>query len=123
MKNYCISTLIAFFLLPFAAFGQIEMSYPNEMTSEEQALIDNSYTPTMSINAIVTPPPTPVRAAAEWEEVQTLFITWTSFPAILREIIKNAQQECQVVVVCTDSNAVKTNLTSVREFASAKDTD
>lgn len=112
MKKQYIFLFLATFFLHIITFAQVEEIYPNEMTSEERALIDNSYLPAMSLNAIVTPPTSPVRAAAEWEEVQTLFITWTSFPAILREIIKNAQQECQVVVVCTDSNTVKSNLSS-----------
>lgn len=63
-------------------------------------------------SAITTPPNFPVRAAAEWEEVQALFITWTSFPAIQKEIVRYAQQECKVVIVCTDSNTVKNYLTT-----------
>jgi len=63
-------------------------------------------------SAITTPPNFPVRAAAEWEEVQALFITWTSFPSIQKEIVRYARQECKVVIVCTDSNAVKSYLTS-----------
>lgn len=96
--------------MPFAAFGQEDEMHG--MSNEERVLLSNDYQSSTSFNAIITPPPVPVRAAAEWEEVQTLFITWTSFPAILREIIKNAQQECRVIVVCTDSNTVKTNLTT-----------
>lgn len=112
MKNYTISTLILLFLSPLSIWAQNDISFPNQMTRAERTLLDHSYTPTNSLNAIVTPPLVPVRVAAEWEEVQTLFITWTSFPTILREIVKNAQQECKVIVVCTDSTAVKTDLTN-----------
>jgi len=65
-----------------------------------------------SRSSISTPPGLPVRTAAQWEEVQALVITWTSYPAILREIVRAAQTECTVIIHCSDSNAVKNNLTT-----------
>lgn len=56
------------------------------------------------------PPYTKLRNAAEWEEIQTLVITWTSFTAIHREIIKAAQLETKITIICSDSNVVKNNL-------------
>lgn len=56
------------------------------------------------------PPYTKLRNAAEWEEIQTLVITWTSYTAIHREIIKAAQLETKVTIICSDSNTVKNNL-------------
>ncbi|MFN0200168.1 MAG: agmatine deiminase family protein [Bacteroidia bacterium] len=61
---------------------------------------------------ITTPPSFPVRTAAEWEEIQTLNITWTSYTSVLREIVRNAQTECKVIIACTDSNTVKSSLTA-----------
>jgi agmatine/peptidylarginine deiminase len=61
---------------------------------------------------ITTPPTFPVRAMAEWEELQALTITWTSFPDILAEIVRNARLETRVIITCSDSNAVKNTLTS-----------
>lgn len=61
---------------------------------------------------ITTPPTAPLRAMAQWEETDALIVTWTSFPAIHRKIIQYAQTECKVYVICTDSNAVKSNLQS-----------
>jgi len=57
-----------------------------------------------------TPPDAPVRAMAEWEEVEYLVVTWTQFIPTLREIIPHAQRECKVLIVCTDSAAVKADL-------------
>lgn len=57
-----------------------------------------------------TPPNAPLRTMAEWEEIQALVITWTGFPAIHRKIVAAAQNECQVIIHCNDSNAVKSNL-------------
>jgi len=62
---------------------------------------------------INTPPPhTALRNAAEWEEIQTLTITWTSYAPIHRLIVKAAQNDTKITIICSDSNAVKTNLTS-----------
>jgi len=57
-----------------------------------------------------TPPNGPLRTMAEWEEIQALVITWTSYQPILRQIVANAQTQCKVIIHCSDSNAVRTNL-------------
>jgi len=68
---------------------------------------------------ITTPPPGPVRAMAQWEEIQALTITWTSFSSVLREIVRAARKETNVYIICgsqcagsTDSASVKSYLTS-----------
>jgi agmatine deiminase len=63
-------------------------------------------------NGITIPPGGSLRTMAEWEEIQALVITWTSYPAVLREIVRYAQQETKVIVHCSDSNTVKNNLLS-----------
>lgn len=62
-----------------------------------------------------TPPTDPnVRTMAEWEEIDALVVTWTGsakgFPNIVRQIIKHAQEEVKVIVICADSNQVISNL-------------
>ncbi|MFZ1612039.1 MAG: agmatine deiminase family protein [Chitinophagales bacterium] len=66
--------------------------------------------PYYSLNGIVTPPQSPVRASAEWEEIDALMVTWTSYIPIVRDIVKYAREECDVYIVCDDSNSVKSNL-------------
>ncbi len=61
---------------------------------------------------ITTPPQGSVRSMAEWEEVRALVITWRSYQTVLREIVRHAQDECMVLITTTDSNQVKTFLTS-----------
>jgi agmatine/peptidylarginine deiminase len=62
-------------------------------------------------SGIPTPPASPVRASAEWEEIDALIIAWTpAYAAIQRDIIRFSQTETQVYIVCSDSNTVKTNL-------------
>jgi agmatine deiminase len=53
-----------------------------------------------------------LRGMAEWEETQALFITWTSYLPVHTNIIKAVQEETQVVIICSDSNNVKSYLTS-----------
>lgn len=68
----------------------------------------------VSAQQIITSPPpvSSLRSMAEWEEVQALVITWRSYPDVLREIVRYAQVQCPVIIHCSDSNAVKSNLMS-----------
>ena len=49
---------------------------------------------------------------AEWEQLDGIMITWTSYTSILRQIVDYAQEEGIVYIVCSDSNTVKNFLTS-----------
>lgn len=77
---------------------------------EEAAL--HSYLAPRSTSAFTAPPNFPLRAMAEWEEIDQLVITWTSYTSTLRQIVRYAVDETNVLIVCTDSNAVKNNLTT-----------
>ncbi|MFZ4543345.1 MAG: agmatine deiminase family protein [Saprospiraceae bacterium] len=49
-------------------------------------------------------PQLPVRTMAEWEEEQAIAISWDKgFSGILTEIVRNAQKEVDVIIVCSDS--------------------
>lgn len=61
---------------------------------------------------ITSPPGGDLRTMAEWEEIQGLFITWTSFPSIQAKIVQAAQTQTTVYIHCSDSDQVKTYLTS-----------
>ncbi len=56
------------------------------------------------------PPPAPVRVMAEWEEIQALVITWTSYPAILTQIVAHAVEECHVFIVTNNETATTSQL-------------
>lgn len=52
---------------------------------------------------IVTPPNfSNLRAMAEWEETQALTISWTGFPAILKQIVAAARLETLVIILSDD---------------------
>jgi len=112
MKHIYLFIIAAIMVLvvPMKTMGQ---DLPKHMTEEEKLMW-----PSWSQNAffdnskVVAPPPGPVRAPGEWEELQALCITWTTYQSHLREIVRHAQMECKVIINCSDSNTVKSYLTS-----------
>lgn len=98
------------------AYSQQPDILPKGFYEGEEELMDD-YLNNIAFNVnrgvgITTPPTGPVRSAAQWEEIQALVITWTSFPSILAQIVDAAQEECTVIIHCTDSIDVKSDLTS-----------
>ncbi len=94
-----------------STFSQ-KVDLPISLTPQERSIIDQgNYVFGSQNKGITTPPTGPLRTMAEWEEIQTLVITWTGFQSILAQIVDHAQEECKVLITCTDSNAVKTYLT------------
>src|SRR5258706_13325075 len=91
------------------------------MTPEEQGIMNSylisarSYT---SPAAMMNPPASPVRASAEWEEIDGLMVAWAGYTNILREIVRAARLETQVYIICgsscnsTASPSIKSYLTS-----------
>lgn len=105
----CRLYLLLFLLLFLAvstAFCQSEPELPRYLTEEEASLL-NTYRPAPGEwQGQASPPPSPVRAMAEWEELQALLITWRAYAPILAEIVAAAQKECPVLIACPDSNAL-----------------
>ena len=113
MKKFTSVLVSLSCLIGTLSFSQIEENLPRNITENEKLLME-SYLQSFDDRGISTPPPfSNLRTAAEWEEVQALVVTWTgSYNTIHRQIIAAAQLECEVIVMCTDSNAVKSNLAS-----------
>lgn len=107
MEKYFFTGLLLLFIFSIS-YAQI---LPRGLSSEEEKLYYNFINQTY-FSRDVTPPPTPVRTIAEWEELQAMMITWTSYPNILAQMVDYAQDECLVYIVCSDSNSVKSSLTS-----------
>lgn len=84
---------------------------PHALAPEEHALI-RPYRDSRAAEGrgISSPPPFAVRTMAEWEEVRSLVIAWTSFPAIQKQIVRHAVQECEVIIVCDDQLAAQSYL-------------
>lgn len=94
-----ITNLIVYIFL-FASFqssGQEE----HRMSESEKTFIP-SYMGNRGLipaTAAITPPISPVRTIAEWEELQALVVGWKSYPTILRQIVAAAKQETRVIIV------------------------
>ena len=84
---------------------------PVGLTLEEKAIMPFYEFPAAK-KSINNPPEWEPRAMAEWEEIDALLITWTSYPYVLRQIVDAAQEECTVLIACQDSNSVKDYLTT-----------
>ncbi|MBP6312543.1 MAG: agmatine deiminase family protein [Flavobacteriales bacterium] len=99
------SILPLFLLLSFTASAQHGL--PHELAPEEQPLIP-AYRDSRAgaSRGISTPPAFPVRTMAEWEEVQAVVVTWTSYTGILKQIVRHAKAECEVIIVCDDEASV-----------------
>jgi len=89
----------------------IAQDLPNFMTEDEKKIYPN-YIPPRGNDKDINPPFSKVRTIAEWEENQAIMVTWTSYTSILAQIVKYIQPECICVIICTDSNSVKSTLTS-----------
>lgn len=81
---------------------------PNYLTEDESEIISQFQFSTTSM----TPPPSvPVRAAAEWEEVEYLVVTWQNgFKGILRQIVAAGVEECNVIITTQNESQVSNYL-------------
>ncbi len=88
----------------------VSAQLPKGLTdAEKQIIAEYQFT-----NYTMTPPPSvPVRAAAEWEEIEYLVITWEpNYDGILTQIVAAGIQECKVVITTQNQNAVTNTLTN-----------
>lgn len=105
---------LSIFLASYLAKAQEDILPKGFSPDELQMLEKMKYEPPVFINqyGIPAPPSFSVRNPAEWEEMSYLAITWTGYTSVLKEIVKAAQKECIVYIICSDSNAVRSYLTS-----------
>ncbi|HTO17493.1 MAG TPA: agmatine deiminase family protein [Edaphocola sp.] len=101
-----------FFISVFSiSYGQEQKSLPHTLSESEKSILQNYQ---FRSSTIATPPPsTAVRAAAEWEEVEYLVITWASDKkGILKQIVAAAVNECKVIITTQDQSTVAAYLTA-----------
>ncbi|MFQ5448823.1 MAG: hypothetical protein ACE5FF_18010, partial [Saprospiraceae bacterium] len=97
------SILLPFLFLTSLLTAQRDV-LPVGMTADEIAMMQwQTFVTPGQMRSIPEPPPNPVRAMAEWEELQGLTITWRSFPDILKEIVRYAKEEVPVIIVCRNA--------------------
>lgn len=81
---------------------------PHGLTEAERQM---QYTPPAA-TGYTTPPISEVRTPAEWEEIDGLCVRWegTWSRSVLREIVRNAKEECTVYIVTENQNSVQNHL-------------
>ena len=112
-----------FFFLLFSSFTYAQYLPKGFAPSEREkgflkslGITENPYqNNTSSATFYTTPPSEEVRTMAEWEEIQALTITWSTGyniqeETILSQIVANAVQECQVIIVCEEESEVESYL-------------
>nr|MBA3705142.1 agmatine deiminase family protein [Bacteroidota bacterium] len=116
-RSFFIAALAIFISSP--SYTQTALPVGFSLEELEQMQSRNYQDPYYEASGITTPPSLPVRAMAQWEEIQALTITWTTYESVLRDIVRAARLETQVYIVCgsqcsgsTDSVSVKNYLTS-----------
>ncbi len=115
-KILLLSTLLLIIIFTRQAMGQNTM--PVGFSAEELINIQRSdyqeplYTP----KGITTPPPGPLRNMAQWEDVQGLTITWTSYESVLREIVRAARLQTQVYIICGFTCSGSSDSTTIKNY-------
>ena len=107
MKSIAILFLL---FVPAFVFGQGDHRISRQEILQMPAYLDKITQ--RNIQGFVHPPASPVRTAAEWEEIDALMITWASHFSILSQIADAAQEEVEVIIVCDDSIQVKNYLST-----------
>jgi agmatine deiminase len=80
--------------------------YFNKITIISLFVLSVFATGSLRAQQFTTPPTTPVRTMAEWEELDALVIQWVSYPAILTQIVRAASDECRVIVCCPNQDTM-----------------
>ncbi len=112
MKMLLSNLILTGAILAFSFTGFSQEVLPKGLTDLEKANLRTYFANQAQNRAGITTPPTGnLRTMAEWEEIQALLITWTGqFDDIQSQIVDAAQEECEVLICCTDSNDVKNTL-------------
>ncbi|MFN0015718.1 MAG: agmatine deiminase family protein [Saprospiraceae bacterium] len=118
-----IRLLLAAFLGTFGLFSQTETDLPRYLTETEKHLLQTAKSLPGQPEGQASPPPGPVRAMGEWEELQALLVTWqassNALRDILTEIVRAARVECRVVVCCNN----QTVQTTAQNYLTSKGVD
>ena len=96
--------------LLFFSLSASAQNTPAGFTPEELEMMKWYDFHNFSEKGITTPPEMPVRTMAEWEEIQALCVTWTSFRPTLAQIILHAKEEVEVIVICSNAASTQNQL-------------
>ena len=105
-----LSVIILLIVNAFSLAAQELDALPKGLTEVERELLPQFQ---FTNNRIISDPPSgPVRAAAEWEEVEYLVVRWTDgYRNILRQIVEAGVAECKVIITTQNESSVTNYLT------------
>ena len=105
-----LSVIILLIVNAFSLSAQELDALPKGLTEVERELLPQFQ---FTNNRIMSDPPSgPVRAAAEWEEVEYLVVRWTDgYRNILRQIVEAGVAECKVIITTQNESSVTNYLT------------
>ncbi|MFZ8837002.1 MAG: agmatine deiminase family protein [Flavobacteriales bacterium] len=108
-KRAILSSLIILFGMTAQAQ---HVTWPHQLGENERNYVERIGFAPPTVRGIETPPPfDSLRTAAEWEEVEALTISWTSFPCIQKQIVAASKEECTVLIFAEDIDEVESYLT------------
>lgn len=105
-----IITLFAFAAITGLAQTEFQ-GLPKGITQDEiQRTLNDGYSFPAS-RGIETPPDFPnIRAAAEWEEIQALTLSWQGYTGILKQIVAASIAEVEVIILTEDAASTQSFL-------------
>jgi agmatine/peptidylarginine deiminase len=110
-----LSLIAIVLILANLNFAQNESGLPIWSTPEEILQIESGQIDFGLVgdrNTTDPPSGSEIRTPGQWEELQAVMLTWTSYQPILRQLVSAIQPEVEVWIVTLDSNAVKNNIVS-----------
>lgn len=109
MKSF--ASTVACFAIAASSFAQ-HVTWSHSITEMEREHVERQGFASIQARGITDPPPfEALRTAAEWEEIEALTISWTSFPCIQKQIVAASMAECSVIVFADDPAACEAYLT------------
>lgn len=97
-------------LIPGRQFSQELL--PRGLSEEEKQLVlEGAFQKaTVVPGALTRSMDEPPRSMAEWEELESIVITWVGYRTILTEIVRAAQPEVEIIIVCDNEESVRNYL-------------
>lgn len=105
------SLLLSLFIV--FSFSSVYSQTDNHRLTEADKLLLPGYMQSRAAlrsTASIVPPTSAVRTIGEWEELQALIVTWTSYTTMIREIIRAASLETTVIVITNNPASVYSTL-------------
>jgi agmatine deiminase len=91
------------------------------MYAQQRQQVVNTPSKLLSRADVLESPPVyeQLRTPAEWEEVQALLISWSSYPAILKQVVRAAREEVQVIILSGNPQQTQNYLLTANDGGAA----